>query len=97
MSGKAQGQVSLRRRAGETRSALRFTAAGKHRHLAVGADREGSSAAGAKRAPVSSGAGGDSLGSCNSWNPGALERALLALGAGFVAGDARPRSRKAGR
>jgi hypothetical protein len=97
MSGKARGQVSIRRRAGETRYALRFTATGNRHYLAPGTDRAGGTAAPAERAPVSRGAGGGSLGGCNSWEPGAVERALLALGAGFVAGDGRPRRRKAGR
>jgi hypothetical protein len=97
MRAKARGQASLRRRAGETRYALRFSAAGERHYLALGADREGGAAVAAERAPVSRRAGGGSLVGSNSWYPGSVERALLALGAGFVAGDRRPRPRKAGR
>lgn len=61
MGSEARGHVAVRRRRGDARYALRFTAAGKRRYLALGSEREG-------------------------WNPSLAERALLALGAGFVAG-----------
>jgi hypothetical protein len=61
MGGNPRGHVAVRRRKGDNRYALRFTAAGKRHHLALGSEREG-------------------------WNPSLAERALLALGAGFVAG-----------
>jgi len=41
MSGKARGQVAIRRRRGARRFALRSTASGKCHHLALGSEREG--------------------------------------------------------
>lgn len=62
MGGRARGYVAVRRRRNDARYALRFTAAGRRHHLALGSEREG-------------------------WSPTLAERALLALGAGFVAGS----------
>ena len=40
MSGKASGQVAIRRRRGSTRYALRLATAGKRHHLALGGDHD---------------------------------------------------------
>jgi hypothetical protein len=49
MSGKARGQVAIRRRRGVKRYALRFATAGKRHYLALGSEREGWSLGSAER------------------------------------------------
>ncbi len=49
MSGKARGQVAIRRRRGVKSYALRFSAVGKRHYLALGSEREGWSASLAER------------------------------------------------
>lgn len=73
MSTRAHGQqLSVRKRGGVTRYAIRFVIAGRRYYLALGTDREDGAGSGR-----------------DCFHLGLAERVLVALGAGFVAGDDR--------